>query len=53
MFEYAEFKVIAGVISNQFGKDPSARASHYECCVTTVYALYTHNKTSHSSFIIS
>ena len=53
MFEYAEFKVIAGVISNQFAKDPSERQSHYECCVTTVYACYSHNKTQHRHLIIS
>lgn len=52
MFEYAEFKVINGVISNQFAKDPSERQSHYECCVTTVYATYTHFKTSHTSIIV-
>lgn len=53
MFEYAEFKVISGVISNQFAKDPSERQSHYECCVTTVYACYSHFKTSNSTLIIS
>lgn len=53
MFEYAEFKVISGVISNQFAKDPSERQSHYECCVTTIYACYSHYKTSHNTLIIS
>ena len=53
MFEYAEFKVINGIISNQFAKDPSERQSHYECCVTTIYATYTHFKTSHNTIIIA
>ena len=53
MFEYAEFKVISGVISNQFAKDPSERQSHYECCVTTIYACYSHNKTSNNTLIIT
>lgn len=53
MFEYCEFKVTAGIITNQFAKDPTQRKSHYELCATTIYGTYTHNKTSHSSFIIS
>lgn len=52
MFEYCEFKVVNGAITNQFAKDPSERASHYELCATTIYGTYTHNKTSNSSFII-
>ena len=53
MFEYAEFKIIAGVISNQFAKDPSERQSHYECCVTTIYGCYSHYKTSNNTLIIT
>lgn len=50
--EYAEFKIVAGQVSNQFGKD-HLLGSHFECLQTLIYATYTHNKTSHSSFIIS
>jgi hypothetical protein len=53
MFEYAEFKIISGVISNQFAKDPSERQSHYECCVTTIYGCYSHYKTSNNTLIIT
>lgn len=52
MFEYAEFKVSNGIITNQFAKDPSERASHYECCVTTVYATFSHFKTMHNTVIV-
>ena len=52
MFEYAEFKVSNGIITNQFAKDPSERASHYECCVTTVYATFSHFKTMHNTIIV-
>ena len=50
--EYAEFKAVSGVMSNQFAKDP-IRDSHYDVLQTLIYATFTHYKTSHSSFIIS
>ena len=53
MFEYAEYKIISGIISNQFAKDPSERESHYECAQTTIYAVYSHFKNSHNHLIIS
>lgn len=52
MFEYAEFKVANGIITNQFAKDPSERQSHFDCCVTTVYATFSHFKTMHNTVIV-
>ena len=50
--EYAEFKPVGGIMSNQFAKDP-LRNSHYDVLQCLIYALFSHHKTSHSSFIIS
>lgn len=50
--EYAEFKAVSGIMSNQFAKD-YLRNSHYDVLQCLIYALFSHHKTANNSFIIS
>lgn len=52
MFLYAEWKLIGGIISNQFAKDPSELDSHFDLCDSAYYAIYSHYKNTQGSVIV-
>lgn len=52
MVHFAEFKIVAGQVTNAIAQDPSERKSHMELAVTLLYAVFSNFKTAQSQIIL-